>query len=462
MDFLEDESSVVREKGAIKRFFNSFLNERTYYLYVVLFMVSMPIGEFVSEVHGVAYETQPVIHTFWGVVGLIMGFGWLLTNQEIKKWKKSDVFYWTLILFTSISLAFSNDIMESVNGYTYEEWFENFMGYFALMFSATHIENYKYRRRILYIFLGLALFESVICLFQSFGIRIMDSFLDSESHANENMTFGLTQHMNFYGGLSVLFFGASAGTFVFCKSKKISVYLGFLVALVFYGSLSTTARITWVGNFVVVLFLLISLLIVKHKKLQKENIKSYFSKFFILLAVVAVVIGIIMTTTRKLQSEFTQSVNEITNENVERLGSGRIYLWKYGFEALPDNWLTGVGLDNYKWCFYNSKNWDESMWFNHKAHNEYIHIMCTQGIPALVNYLLLLIYAVVTAVKNILKMDDWKNSIVTWIFLAMFAGYAAQAFVNSSIINVAMYFWITIGMVMPRNTQKYLTGKTEA
>ena len=37
----------------------------------------------------------------------------------------------------------------------------------------------------------------------------------------------------------------------------------------------------------------------------------------------------------------------------------------------------------------------------------------------------------------------------------MFFGYTAQAFFNSSIVNVAPYFWITIGMLLTKKNQRY-------
>ena len=100
-----------------------------------------------------------------------------------------------------------------------------------------------------------------------------------------------------------------------------------------------------------------------------------------------------------------------------------------------------------------------TVWYQDKGHNEYIHILVTQGVPALINYLFLLIFALVTAVKNIVRMEDRKQQILTWIFLSMFTGYAVQALVNSSVINTAMYFWITIGMVMPVWSQKEIFRK---
>ena len=91
-----------------------------------------------------------------------------------------------------------------------------------------------------------------------------------------------------------------------------------------------------------------------------------------------------------------------------------------------------------------------------KGHNEYLHTLVTQGVFAVINYILLLVYSFVTGVKNVIKTTDDNKRTITWIFLGMFIGYAAQAFFNSSVINVAMYFWIIVGMTMPKASQKPL------
>ena len=69
---------------------------------------------------------------------------------------------------------------------------------------------------------------------------------------------------------------------------------------------------------------------------------------------------------------------------------------------------------------------------------------------ALINYLAVLIYAAVNAVKRIIKETDDVKRCLHWIFLVIFAAYACQAILNSSVLNVAPYFWIIIGLLTPR------------
>ena len=146
------------------------------------------------------------------------------------------------------------------------------------------------------------------------------------------------------------------------------------------------------------------------------------------------------------------------NGDFEDFGSKRGYIWKYAFEAVPKNWLTGVGLDNFHYVFTSNPHWDHA----HdapRAHNEYIQTLVTQGIPAAVNYIALLVYACVVGVRTVINTKDGEKRSLAWILLGMFAGYAAQALVNSSVVDVAPYFWITLGMTMPKSEQKILRLK---
>jgi len=101
--------------------------------------------------------------------------------------------------------------------------------------------------------------------------------------------------------------------------------------------------------------------------------------------------------------------------------------------------------------FVSDPGFKEGMYVQDKGHNEYIHILVTQGIPALINYLALLIYAGVGAVKNILKETSKKKRAICWILLGMFVTYCLQALFNSSIPYVVIHFWLVIGLIAPRN-----------
>ena len=108
---------------------------------------------------------------------------------------------------------------------------------------------------------------------------------------------------------------------------------------------------------------------------------------------------------------FDNAISDFSREmgaGFDELGSKRGYIWRYGLESVPSNWLTGVGLDNYRYVFESNPNWSEGMFSQGKGHNEYIHTLVTQGVFAALNYIALLIYAFFTGVTNVINTKDDK------------------------------------------------------
>lgn len=444
------------DSSKILKFLELICSEKFFYYYIVSVMILIPVSELISEIIGQPFAAQPIILQIYGIAGMLPSFASLLYKRSEKKVYPSDVFFILLIIFAAISLFCSKDFINSALGFHYDELPAHFLAYFSLMFAGTMINDDKLRKKVLLTFCIVGALQGVVALFQTFGLRIADSFFDPEWHRNSNLSFGLTQHNNWFAGLSTIFAAAAIGMFVFtAKKKKISyVYLA-LAAISIYVSFCTEARIAWVGNAAVILFYIVSLIVMKRKDAKNPDIKSYILSFLVIIAVYIAVIAIIILT----RDTFLSGIEELMHESsagFDELGNHRGYIWRFGLESVPANWLTGVGLDNYIYAFTSNPEWSQGMFSQAKGHNEYIHTLVTQGVFAAINYILLLVYSFVTGVKNVIKTNDDNKRKVTWIFLGMFIGYAAQAFFNSSVINVAMYFWIVVGMTMPKASQKPL------
>jgi hypothetical protein len=71
----------------------------------------------------------------------------------------------------------------------------------------------------------------------------------------------------------------------------------------------------------------------------------------------------------------------------------------------------------------------------------------------------LLLFVVISSVKTIMnEKDDVKRSLL-WIFFGVFTAYAAQAAGASSIMNVAPYYWLILGLLIPRTKPVSLKKK---
>ena len=141
-------------------------------------------------------------------------------------------------------------------------------------------------------------------------------------------------------------------------------------------------------------------------------------------------------------------------------GSQRVGIWRNALEMSKENPVFGTGTGTFAisfkkfasevgYNFYKDKNLDF-------AHNEYINILCAQGITGLVTYMGFLISSAVLAFK---KMS--KNPKI-YVLGCSVLGYAVQAFFSFSVVIMTPLFWVLIGLLVKeiRNTYASENVKT--
>ncbi|MEE5991499.1 MAG: O-antigen ligase family protein, partial [Lachnospiraceae bacterium] len=308
----------------------------------------------------------------------------------------------------------------------------------------TLIDDPKYRRNILYMFAGVAVIEGIFAFLQTFNIQLSYSLY----YYTEHTAYGLTQNSNYYGGLCVVMIAGISGMYIFsdliAMPKLIKNSLTVILAVLFYTMLGSRARLAWVGFAGLLIFYIISMTIMYRR--DREAVKPAVRRSLVLLAVFSAAFLIAFFFTDYIREAAVRSYWEVAIGDVDKIGTDRIYNWRMGLASVPDNWLTGVGLDNYGYVFESAPD----IYFQAKAHNEYIHVLVTQGVPAFINYMALLVFACSGAVRNVIKDGSKERRTVTWILLGMFVTYCVQALFNGSVTYVAVYFWFIIGLITPR------------
>lgn len=441
---------------SLRNSINNACSEKLFYWTVVALLTGLPVAEFFTEIlcrfndDLIPSFFQPQILMAFGIIGTaITVLYWLSLDYRKRKFRIADVFYFTLIFFIVISAVFSLNPGVYARGYAFNcENPLHFLAYYWLYFAGTLIDDGKYRKNILFVYLGVAFFEGIFAFLQTFDIELAYC----PSYHAERAAYGLTQNSNFYAGLCVVFVACAAGLFIFSDEMGLSKNLRHLIlalaAFLFYTMLGSRARLAWLGFAGMVIFYLISLLIMYRR--DRKALKPVIKRSLIILGCFIAVFLIVFFFTDYIREATVRSYWEVANGDVEKIGSDRIYNWKKGLACVPDHWLTGVGLDNYSYVFVSDPDYEVGMYVQEKGHNEYLHTMVTQGIPALINYLALLVFACSGAVKSILKGTSGEERAVTWTLLGMFTAYAVQAMLNSSIINVVIYFWLVVGLITPR------------
>ena len=320
-----------------------------------------------------------------------------------------------------------------------------------MMFAGFQLSSKKLRKIVLYTFIGISVPECILGIMQSFGFKLVYQMHGKNVTGNDIGV--LTQNSNYFGGLVVLFLGAALGAALFTKNKYRKIFYYILSAACVYCSYATTSRSSWLGVGVMLITYMI-IFGVMSRKYKGEKLYKLYLKVLVIGAAAVIVCGIILIIASPLLMErVTRSMNEIKglmSGDISHFGSNRGYIWTYCLEAIPKNWVIGVGLDNLYYVYTTSKHWMPAMYYSNRAHNVFLHILTTQGVFAFANYMAMLIVATVSAVKRIVKNDDEGDRHLTLTYFAMFVGYLAVAFWICRVFNVEMYFYITLGVMVPR------------
>lgn len=149
--------------------------------------------------------------------------------------------------------------------------------------------------------------------------------------------------------------------------------------------------------------------------------------------------------------KFSKETSEVAKGNAnDSFGSGRMFIWKNTFRVIPKYLLHGVGVDNFCNAFEYPLSFEYSkgnvVYFD-KVHNEYLQKLICEGVFSCITYIFMLFIIFVKSIKENIK----KQNFISIALFFSFVGYSVQAFFNISVIDVAPFFWIVIGLLYDRN-----------
>lgn len=277
-------------------------------------------------------------------------------------------------------------------------------------------------------------------------------------------TFG---NSNFFGSFISIVLPIAAASFILGGSKR-----GFILSLVmFFNMISSGTRSAWVAFAIVGLLGLIYLI--------KQKNKKYFLRTCILLILFVIIFTYLINGFNFIINKF-KNYNEVKHEgfstsvqdeppktitemkmdtmkneikqaketgSLNKMGSGRIEIWKLTLKLITKKPIFGCGPDNL-WdglvdnCTEETYEYAERTHVGiDKAHNEYLQIGATIGIPALICYFAFIALILFPKIKLALK--DKKYFIICLSVIS----YLVQAFFNISTIGVAPLFWMMLGLI---------------
>lgn len=376
----------------------------------------------------------------FGVFSFILYIIYKIINKEGIKFKDYIIILLSILGFLSYKLALDSQMaLEGTFGRN--EGLKVILSYymFFLLSSTLTKENQK---RVIYTVLVTGIIQIIIGTFQTLRITNILGY-DRSLNFSTNYKFasGTFGNPNLYATYIILGLMICYGRLIKKKDKK-SIIINSILTLIFtYGLVigNTTGCFLAVG---------IVVLITLAMKINKNNYK----KVLLFLAVfIPVATGSVLIFDNFVNHRITYTMNKnieeikdiFKNGISDSTGNNRIYIWKETLKKVPEYYYVGIGIDNFSLINDGSYLCAEANGKTEcfdKAHNEFIQILITEGVFALVAYLSLLGYTIYIYFKDKKYIDNHNYG----IFIA-FITYLIQAQFNISVITVAPIFYMFLG-----------------
>ena len=354
----------------------------------------------------------------------------LLLDRKRLTIDKKDTTLMIFLLFVLISTFFSMNITISVLG--------NEVRYEGLIMIIFYGIIYYTAKRYLVLdkkAIGfIAVVSIIIAIYSIFQYYNIDPIPKDTYHALiKNNSIGTQGNRNFLSTYITLFLPIILGLYILKGRIK------FLIAatILFSSLLCTLTRSGWLA------FLIYSLLGLIY--VIRKNNKKYLKRIGIIFIIFTIVtVGINISTSGSIMGRGEQLAKDAGTIS-EDSGSGRIYIWNLAIKITEAHPFLGSGPDTFRYVIEKEFTNEGIAWIQKhnsvidKAHNEFLQISSTMGIPALLAYLLFLIFIIKDNFKNIFKNE------VSFLFGITIIGYLVQSFFNISVINVAPLFWMLLG-----------------
>jgi len=373
-----------------------------------------------------------------------------IKNKEIK-YDKKDLLMLVFFILAEVSFIFSINKKTSLLGEEgRHEGILMLMTYMLVYyFSKYYFKQYKNLYRILF---GVVIVICILSILQFYDIVPFQKTLGLQYR--KYWTSGTLGNPNFLGNYITLFLPIFMSLFILNGKKRYLV----LSNIIFLAMLCSLTRSAWVA-FAVYSLIGIIYIIYKKEKVLIKNAILLVTCFVIVFGLGNILSnGRIIGRNKVMFDEFKNAASEGISGD---MGSGRIEIWKVTLNEIKMHPWIGTGIDTLKdaiitdqFDYYIDRAVKTGTHVD-KAHNEYLQIAATMGIPALVVYLVFIFLIIKNNMKNIFKDK------ITLILSLSIIGYLVQAFFNISTIGVAPVFWMILGLIQNEEFKKEADTKIE-
>ena len=358
-----------------------------------------------------------------------------------------------LVLTGFISVLIADKWVLALYGLGKGEGYFSLLSYYMIFLMATMLSEKRYIRKLLQLFLLFGCVIAVLGVIQFTGIYQFGIWYPG-------MAYAPMRNPNFYGAFAVLFTGVAMGGFYTYREDSALMHpfswwnrwVWYALTLIGYAAcISSDSGLVYVG--LIMMFLLYAFLLLISKRKDFLALLGLIAGLLLLMFLFDIICkGQVISEVSSLGKQI-QAEGSVFGDTV---GTNRMLIWKQTIALLPEYGLFGCGLEQLGMLCLNTYGIDNAIQFD-KAHNEYLNLWITEGIFALIFYLIFLFVLFIPGIKQFAREKRKENEgkqreydeISKIVFFGFF-GYIAQAFFNISVVQVAPYFWMICGLLYSR------------
>lgn len=379
---------------------------------------------------------EPKIQLVYIVVMVTMIFVY-----DRERWSQNTIIDYLIagfILWLLLSTVFSVYVPISITGReTRREGFVAIV-FYCLIFLIMY-KHFRYSNKI------LKLINIFICIIAAYGV-VQYLGLDFIPHDTirknwGNHAYSTIGNKNFFATLMTLYLPINISYYLRTKENK---YL-LSSSIIFSGLVASITR----SNFIS--FGVYSVVILCYCFKNKKYMKHYLISLGIFAAIFIMLNSLTNSTVLSRLGSIGIDITKISAKDNDTVGSSRVYIWKRGITFIPQHPMLGSGPDTFGVIFL-QKYFDELDYMQKltggivdKAHNEYLQLTVTSGIPALIIYLSLITLITLRLIKKFRESRDNYQLLYLGLLMSII-GYLVQAFFNISVVSVAPVFWAMLGI----------------
>jgi len=400
------------------------------------------------------YFYAPKVYALVVITAMFL-FTLLLSTRSLNRFIKFDrinllLFLYFLLLL--ISLFFAHDIKMAILGRAYRvEGLITLTTYFLLFLAARAVALPEKK-----LFMGITISAALLSIYGIAQYYGFDPLPRDFIRGGWKVAFATFGNPNFFGSYLVLVIPVVLHQFIIGK-KNIA---GIGYALLIYALICTLTRSAWVGigTGLSAYGILYGYF---YNNFKQDILRIAVSLLITGLAIVVFNISagnIFMSRVQSISHDAQtvmksgQKVSEdvINKSGATESGLARFYIWSKMIELIKEKPMTGYGIENLMEPFgekFGSESVSQRLGFGKisrppdKAHNEYMNIAASTGIPSLLVYLVFI---------GLVMKAGWiriRHSNAYVPLMAATIGYLAQAFFNISVASVAYIFWVFLGLI---------------